>query len=231
MSAAGKPRLALFDLDHTLLAGDSDQLWCEFLLGLGVLDGAAFAERNMAMEREYRAGTVSAGAFAAFYISTLAGRSGQEWQGTREAFHREVIAPRLSAAARQLVRERLADCALVVLTTATNRFLTELTARELGIEHLLATECEVGADGRFTGRPKGAPNMREGKVVRLREWLAARGATLADYESLAYSDSINDLALLEVADRAHAVHPDARLAAIAAARAWPVLKLHEGDAA
>ncbi|MFO1266099.1 MAG: HAD-IB family hydrolase [Rubrivivax sp.] len=222
-----KPGLALFDLDHTLLAGDSDQLWCAFLMRRGVLDRAAFAERNDAMERDYRAGTVSAQAFASFYISTLAGRSGEEWQGEREAFHREVIAPRLSAAARALVRERLADCALVVLTTATNRYLTELTARELGIEHLLATECEVGSDGRFTGRPLGAPNMREGKVARLAQWLAERGATLADYASLAYSDSINDLALLEAVDRAFVVHPDARLAAIAAARRWPVLKLHE----
>lgn len=221
-----KPRLALFDLDHTLLEGDSDQLWCDFLMARGVLDRAAFAARNAAMERDYRAGTVSVQAFSEFYVGTLAGRTAAGWQAEREAFLREVIAPRLSAAARALVRERQADSALVVLTTATNRFITELTALELGIAHLLATECELDADGRFTGRPRGTLNMREGKVTRLHEWLAERGERLADFESWAYSDSANDLPLLLAADRAHVVHPDARLAAVAAERAWPVLRLH-----
>jgi HAD superfamily hydrolase (TIGR01490 family) len=223
---AGKPRLALFDLDHTLLAGDSDVLWCEFLMQRGVLERAAFAARNAAMEREYRAGTVSAQAFCGFYVSTLAGRTPQAWQPEREAFLREVIAPRLGRAARELVHEQLREGALVVLTTATNRFITELTAAELGIEHLLATECEIGADGRFTGRTQGTLNMREGKVERLQAWLASRGVQLADCESLAYSDSTNDLALLEAVDHAFAVHPDARLAAIAQQRGWPVLQLH-----
>jgi HAD superfamily hydrolase (TIGR01490 family) len=221
-----KPRLALFDLDHTLLAGDSDQLWCEFLMQRGLLDRSAFAERNRQMERDYRAGIVGTLAFSSFYVSTLAGRSPAAWLPEREAFHREVIAPRLAAAARALVRERQADCSLVVLTTATNRFITELTAAELGIEHLIATECELADDGSFTGRPRGTLNMREGKVTRLNDWLAARGRALGDFESWAYSDSMNDLPLLEAADRPHAVHPEARLAAIAAERGWPVLTLH-----
>lgn len=223
---AGKPRLVLFDLDHTLLEGDSDVLWCEFLMQRGILERGSFEPRNAAMEREYRAGTVSTRAFSEFYVGTLAGRTAAAWQDERELFLREVVAPRLSAAARALVRERQADSALVVLTTATNRFITELTAAELGIEHLLATECEVDAEGRFTGRPLGTLNMREGKVTRLHQWLAERGEQLADFESWAYSDSSNDLPLLAEVDRAHAVHPDARLAAVAATRGWPVLRLH-----
>ncbi|MBI5716182.1 MAG: HAD-IB family hydrolase [Burkholderiales bacterium] len=220
-----RPRLVLFDLDHTLLAGDSDMLWCEFLMQRGILERASFAERNAAMDRDYRAGTVSTRAFSEFYVGTLAGRSAAAWQPEREAFLREIVAPRLSPAARALVHEHLRD-ALVVLTTATNRFITELTAVELGIEHLLATECEVDAAGLFTGRPLGTLNMREGKVVRLHEWLAARGQRLGEFESWAYSDSINDLALLGAVDKPHAVHADARLAAIAAERGWPMLQLH-----
>jgi HAD superfamily hydrolase (TIGR01490 family) len=223
---AGKPRLALFDLDHTLLAGDSDVLWCEFLMQRGILDRAAFAGRNAAMDREYRAGTVSPQAFCEFYVSTLAGRTPEGWQPEREAFVHEVIAPRLGDTARALVHERQREGALVVLTTATNRFITELTAAELGIEHLLATECEIGADGRFTGRTLGTLNMREGKVERLHAWLSKRGARLGDCESYAYSDSTNDLALLEAVDHALVVHPDARLAAIAKQRGWPTLQLH-----
>jgi len=221
-----RPRLALFDLDHTLLEGDSDVLWCEFLMQRGVLDREQFAVRNETMERDYRAGTASTQAFSEFYVATLAGRSALSWQPERERFVREVIAPRLGRPSRELVRERQSEGTLVVLTTATNRFLTELTAAELGISHLIATECEVASDGRFTGRTTGTLNMREGKVARLHAWLAERGQQLADFETLAYSDSMNDLALLEAVDQPHAVHPDARLAAIAAARGWPVLQLH-----
>lgn len=223
----GRPRLVLFDLDHTLLAGDSDVLWCEFLIARGILDRENFAARNATMDRDYRAGTVSARAFSEFYVSTLAGRSAAGWQPEREAFLREAIVPRLSRAARNLVRERQHDSALVVLTTATNRCITELTAVELGIEHLIATECELDAAGRFTGRPTGTLNMREGKVERLHAWLAGRGQRLADFESWAYSDSTNDLPLLGAVDKAHAVHPDARLATIARDQGWPVLHLHE----
>ncbi len=232
---SAKPRLALFDLDHTLLEGDSDVLWCEFLMQRGVLDRAHYAQRNLAMDRGYRAGTVSTQAFSEFYVGTLVGRSAHAWQPEREAFLREAIAPRIGAAARALVREHQREGALVVLTTATNRFITELTAAELGIEHLIATECEVGPDGDFTGRTTGTLNMREGKVARLHHWLAQRGERgghgqrgqhLGDFESLAYSDSMNDLALLEAADRPHVVHPDVGLAAIAAERGWPVLRLH-----
>ncbi len=225
-----KPRLALFDLDHTLLDGDSDVLWCAFLMDQGVLDRASFQPRNAAMECDYRAGTVSVQDFSAFYVSTLAGRTPAQWEATRQAFLKDVVAPRLSQAARALVRRQQAEGATVVLTTATNRFITELTARELGIEHLIATDCEVAADGplqgRFTGRPQGTLNMREGKVTRLHAWLGRRGQRLEDFDSWAWSDSTNDLPLLQAVQHPVATHPDARLAALAAERGWPVLHLH-----
>lgn len=225
-----KPRLALFDLDHTLLEGDSDVLWCAYLMDRGVLDRASFEPRNAAMDRDYRAGTVSVQAFSAFYVSTLAGRTPAQWEATRQAFLNDVVAPRLSAAARALVKQQQGEGATVVLTTATNRFITELTAVELGITHLIATDCEVAADGplqgRFTGRTVGTLNMREGKVTRLHDWLAARGERLQDFDSWAWSDSLNDLPLLQAVDHPVATHPDARLAAVAAERGWPVRHLH-----
>ena len=219
-------KLALFDLDHTLLDGDSDVLWCDFLVERGVLDRATFSARNAAMARDYQAGTVSVQAFCDFYLSTLAGRTAAQWEPLRGGFLRDVVAPRIGAAARALVRRHQEEGALVVLTTATNRFITELTAQELGIAHLIATDCEVAADGRFSGRTQGTLNMREGKVLRLHGWLAARGQALADFESWAFSDSSNDLPLLQAVQHAVVVHPDAHLAAEAARRGWPVLQLH-----
>jgi HAD superfamily hydrolase (TIGR01490 family) len=223
---AGRPQLVLFDLDHTLLEGDSDVLWCEYLMQQGLLDRASFAPRNEAMERAYLAGTVSVQAFSSFYVSTLAGRSAAEWEPLRRAFLGDVVAPRIGGRARALVAGQRQAGALVVLTTATNRYITELTAGYLGIEHLLATECELDAQGRFTGRPAGTVNMREGKVTRLHAWLAERGERLADYESWAYSDSMNDLPLLGATDHAVVVHADERLARVAAERGWPALRLH-----
>lgn len=217
-------KLVLFDLDHTLLDGDSDVLWCEFLMDRGVLDRAVFEPRNRRMEADYKAGTVSTQAFCEFYVGTLAGRSAAEWQPLREAFLHERIAPRLLAAGGDCIEAHRRAGDEIVLTTATNRFITELTAEALGIEHLLATECELGDDGRFTGAVAGTLNMREGKVARLREWLVAQGRALEHEDSVFYSDSINDLALLSGVRRAVAVDPDARLAAEAQQRRWPVLR-------
>jgi HAD superfamily hydrolase (TIGR01490 family) len=219
-----KPRLTLFDLDETLLAGDSDVLWCDFLMARGLLDTAEFAPRNADMEVRYRAGTVSAQEFAGFYVSTLAGRSPAALEPLREEFLRDWIAPRIPPAAAQLVQAHLSAGDLVVMTTATNRYITELTARHFGIAHLLATEAEV-AQGLFTGRTTGTLNMRAGKVERLHEWLRGRRESLPAFHSIAYSDSINDLPLLEAVNDAVAVDPDARLAAVAAQRGWRVLSL------
>jgi len=128
------------------------------------------------MDTAYRAGTVSAQAFSEFYVSTLADRSAEEWEPLRQAFVHDVIAPRIPRAARRLVRSHLVAGDLVVLTTATNRFIAEPTAARLSIKNVIATECELDAFGRFSGRPSGTLNMREGKVTRLHDWLAERGA-------------------------------------------------------
>lgn len=225
---APRPRLALFDLDHTLLDGDSDVLWCDFLMARGVLDRAVFEPRNAAMERDYRAGSVSAADFSAFYVSTLAGRTPADWSVLRQDFLDHEVLPRIGDDARALLARHRARDDLLVLTTATNRFLTELTARVLGFEHLLATECEQDAAGRFTGRPAGVLNMREGKVTRLHAWLAARGESLPDFHSSFHSDSINDLPLLSEVDEPVVVDADARLAAVATERGWPALRLYRG---
>jgi HAD superfamily hydrolase (TIGR01490 family) len=217
-------RLTIFDLDHTLLDGDSDVLWCEFLMDRGLLDRAEFGVRNTQMERAYRDGTVGVAEFCSFFIATLALKSRPQWEPWRRAFLAEVIAPRLPAAAHTLVRQHLDEGDLVVMSTATNRFITELTARHLGIEHLIATECEQAGDT-FTGCMTGTPNMREGKVARLQAWLAERGLKLADCDTTFYSDSMNDLPLLSVVKYAVTVNPDERLAAVAAERGWPVLNL------
>jgi HAD superfamily hydrolase (TIGR01490 family) len=216
--------LALFDLDHTLLSGDSDVLWCDWLMCEGVLDRASFEPRNAAMEAGYKAGTVSVAEFCGFYVGTLAGRTLEQWHPMRQRFLVEEIAPRIPPAARDQVRHHQDAGHTVVLTTATNRVITELTAQHLDIEHLIATDCEVGADGCFTGRVAGTPNMREGKVARLQTWLAERGTRLDALDSIAYSDSMNDAPLLSAARRAVAVDPDPRLAALARDRGWKVLR-------
>ena len=218
-------RLTLFDLDHTLLDGDSDQLWCEFLMARGVLPRDPFESLNRAMARDYAAGRVGAQAFCNFYIGTLAGRTAGEWAALRRDYAARCIVPRFAAAAQALVGAHRDAGELLVLTTATCRFLSEPSALHLGIAHLIATECELDAAGRFTGRCLGVPNMREGKLQRLHDWLGQRQLRLADCESTLYSDSINDLPLLGAVGRAVAVNPDERLAAEAAARGWPVISL------
>jgi HAD superfamily hydrolase (TIGR01490 family) len=220
-----KPGLTLFDLDETLLSGDSDVLWCDFLMDEGVLDRAAFAARNADMAARYEAGTVGTEEFANFYVGTLAGKTPAEWEPLRRRFLAERIAARIPGPAKDLVARHHDAGDLVVMTTATNRFITELTARHFGIEHLLATEPEVQG-GVFTGRTQGILNMRQGKVERLHAWLAARGQSLAQFTSTAYSDSINDLPLLEAVDSGVVVDPDPRLATIAGERGWTLLRIH-----
>jgi HAD superfamily hydrolase (TIGR01490 family) len=219
-----KPKLTCFDLDHTLLSGDSDVLWCDYLVGTGHLDRRQFEAKNAAMEAQYKAGTVAIDEFANFYVSTLAGRAPEDWEPVRQSFFRERICPHIPVSAMNLVKQHQDADDLVVLTTATNRFITELTARHLGNLHLIAIEPEL-VGGVFSGKTTGILNMREGKVVRLTEWLTGRGRQLSDFDSTAYSDSINDLALLVAVDHAVAVDPDARLQAEALARGWPVLRL------
>ena len=219
-------KLALFDLDHTLLDGDSDVLWCDFLIERGALDRATFGARNAQMALDYRAGSISTQAFCDFYVSTLAARTRREWEPLRSEFLAEVVAPRIGVSARKLVQRHVDAGDLVLLTTATNRFITELTAIHLDIEHLIATECELDAAGNFSGRTIGTLNIREGKVERLNAWLQSRGIDWQDCDATFFSDSINDLPLLSAVQHAVAVNPDARLAAVAAQRGWPTIRLH-----
>ena len=218
-------RLALFDLDHTLLSGDSDVLWCQFLIDEGLLDRAEFEPRNRAMAERYAQGLATPAEFSGFYAQTLAGARVADWQTLRERFHADVVAPRIPASARDLVERHRQRGDRLVLTTATSRFLTELTALGLGIDDLIATELEIDG-GSYTGRTSGMPNMREGKVERLRDWLAAQGLPASAFaDATFYSDSANDLPLLQAVGHAVAVDPDAVLEACARDHGWTVLRL------
>lgn len=218
-----RPHLVLFDLDHTLLQGDSDQLWCDFLVDQNLIPAEPLASRNREMEQRYKAGTVDVRAFCEFYIGTLSLMDAAAWQPWRTRFLQQSIVPRLAPAGVRQLREHQAAGHRVAITTATNRFITELTADHLGVGDLIATESER-LEGRFTGRVEGQPNMREGKVLRLQHWLEQQGWNLSDLHSTAYSDSINDLPLLEAVAQPVCAQPDARLERIAHERGWPVVR-------
>lgn len=216
-------RLALFDLDHTLLDGDSDQLWCNFLIEKGLLDKAIFSAKNEAMARDYKSGAVDVQAFCEFYIGTLTLKTPQEWEPLRQEFLNTWIMPRLCEGGKAQIRTHQAKGDRVVMTTATNRFITELTAAHLGIAELIATEADV-KDGLFTGKALGVLNMREGKVQRLMAWCKQQHLQWAQLETWGYSDSINDLPLLEAVNHPTVTQGDAKLRAVAAHRGWPQIE-------
>ncbi len=219
-------RLALFDLDNTLLTGDTDILWCDFLIAQGRLDATTFAAASADMERRYQGGEATAEEFCAFYVSLLKGIHRRDGEVLRQRFFDESIRPRLSADARELVEKHRALGEVLILTTATNRFITEFTARDLGIEILIAIEAEE-IDDVFTGKTLGVLNMREGKVTRLKQWLEARNWPLSMIGGATfYSDSINDLPLLSAVANPVAVDADVKLAQEASKRGWPTLQLH-----
>jgi HAD superfamily hydrolase (TIGR01490 family) len=217
--------LALFDLDHTLLTLDSDDSWVEHLVERKLIDRKSFEERNRIIGEGYRCGEVGLLEFTEFYLSTLAATPMASLQAWRADYLRERILPAIPATARDLVQGHLRKGDLCVLTTATNRFLSEPIAHELGFEHLIATEPET-RDGTFTGKVDGIPNMRDRKIDRLDAWLARRGLRLDGFrESWFYSDSRNDIPLLSKVTHPVAVNPDATLAALATERHWPVLAI------
>lgn len=224
MTPQSMTTLALFDLDHTLLDGDGDDLWCRFLLRHGLVD-AGMQNQNEQMGADYRAGRVSVEAFSDFYASLLAGRTPAEWAPWQARFVAEEIRHRLPEAARALVTSHRAAGHVLVLTTASNSVIAERSAAELGFTNWLSTELEL-VNGVFTGQVRGLPNMREGKLHRMHAWLVEQDlppSALAG--AWFYSDSINDLPLLEQATHPVAVHPDERLAAISRERGWPILEL------
>ncbi len=215
--------IALFDLDETLIDGDSDYLWGRFLAREGVVDGARYEAENRRFYEDYLRGTLDIDAFLRHQLAPLAALEPDRLEDLRGRFLREEIEPRILPAARALVARHRAAGDRPVIITATNRFITGPIARLLGVEDLIATEPERGPDGRYTGRHVGIPAFREGKVRRLRAWLAERGLDLAG--SWFYSDSHNDLPLLELVEHPVAVDPDPRLARVARERGWPVISL------
>ena len=190
-----------------------------------LVDAEPLASRNREMERGYKSGTVEVDAFCEFYIGTLCLMDPQAWQPWREQFLQQCIVPRLAPAGQQQIREHQRAGHRVVITTATNRFITELTAQHLRIEHLIATECEL-REGVFSGRTRGVLNMRAGKVERLHAWLGERGQAFGAFaHTTAYSDSINDLPLLQAVHEPVAVDPDAKLLAHAQQQGWRTISL------
>jgi HAD superfamily hydrolase (TIGR01490 family) len=219
-------RLALFDLDNTLLAGDSDYEWGQFMCDQGVVDRAAYEAQNRVYYEQYADGTLDIHEYLGFALRPLAAHSPEELARWHAQFMRERIAPMILPAARALVRRHLAAGELCAIITATNSFVTAPIAREFGIEHLIATEPERARDGRFTGRVAGTPCFREGKLARLDQWLAGLGRRMAEFEaSTCYSDSQNDLPLLQRVTRPVAVDPDETLAGEARRRGWEQISL------
>lgn len=219
-------RLALFDLDGTLLPHDSDHAFGEFLIRLGLADGVEHRRRNDEFFRHYVEGTLDIGAYVEFCTSPWRGLPAAQLAELQRRFIDEVIEPELHPAALSLVRRHQEAGDRVAIVTATNDFVTRPVADLFGVPTLIATELGRAADGRPDGTIRGVPSFRDGKITRVRQWLAEEGATLEGFEeSWFYSDSTNDLPLLEVVSHPVATNPGPGLRAIARQRGWPIVDL------
>lgn len=217
--------LTLFDLDNTLLVGDSDYEWGQFLVDRGVVAREEYEAQNAQFYEQYKAGTLDIHEYLGFALRPLAAHSAEELARWHADFMRMRILPMIAPRARELVARHRDAGDLCAVVTATNSFVTAPIAREFGVPHLIATEPE-SVGGRFTGRVAGTPCFREGKIERVEQWLAGLGLRLeACEDSLFYSDSHNDLPLLGRVRHPVAVDPDAPLAVEAARRGWPVISL------
>ena len=215
-------QLAIFDLDNTLLAGDSDYLWGKFLAERGIVDAEFYEKENHRFYEEYKAGDLNIFEFLAFSLKPLTQHSPDVLASLHREFMQDWIQPIIPPAARQLLARHRENGDVLLIITATNRFITAPIAEELGVPHLLATEPEL-RNGWYTGRVSGTPCFREGKVERLQAWLKQTGNNLA--KSWFYSDSHNDLPLLEMVTHPVAVDPDETLADHAEAKGWPIISL------
>lgn len=217
--------LVLFDLDNTLLAGDSDYEWGRFLVDQGIVDGPTYEARNDAFFDQYKAGTLNILEFLAFQLAPLAAHPPDTLDAWHAQFMQTRILPMIGEAARRLVSQHQQRGSLCAIITATNAFVTAPIAEEFGIAHLIATRPEQ-LNGRYTGRPTGTPCFQAGKIVCLEEWLAGQSLGWTDFqESWFYSDSRNDLPLLERVSRPVAVDPDDTLRQTAVTRGWPIITL------
>ena len=216
--------LAIFDLDNTLLAGDSDHAWGEFLVDEGMVDAEDYKQANDRFYQEYLNGELDIFHYQRFVMGPLACHSMDELEVWREAFMTKKVAPMMLKKAAQLLDDHREQGHTLMIITATNRFITEPIAEQLGVEHLIATEPEL-VNGRFTGEVAGTPSFQEGKVERLNDWLAGHDESLDG--AWFYSDSRNDVPLLEKVDNPVAVDPDPTLAQIARDNGWPVMTLRD----
>ncbi|MFO7648542.1 HAD family hydrolase [Halomonas sp. 3H] len=216
--------LAIFDLDNTLLSIDSDHAWGEFLLEQGAVDPVAYREANDRFLADYEAGTLDIHAFLEVALRPLAENSPEQLAAWHQQFMASKIEPHILAKGEELVARHRTRGDTLMIVTATNRFITGPIAERLGVDHLIAVEPEV-VDGRYTGRVTGTPSYREGKVKRLEAWLADKDLTLDD--SWFYSDSHNDIPLLEIVEHPVAVDPDPSLREVAEARGWRIISLRD----
>ena len=225
MTRAADRGLALFDLDDTLLPLDSDHAWGEFMVREGWVDAAQFKRANDVFYADYRAGRLDIHAYIAFTTQPIRTRDATTLADAQRRFMAEVIRPNLRPAAFELVAAHRDLGDTMALVTATNDFVTAPIAAALGIDTLIAVRLERGPGATITGRIDGTPSYREGKVTRVGEWLATLGLTWSDFERVSvYTDSLNDLALLERATDPVATNPTPALEAIAKARGWRILK-------
>jgi len=226
--AAQAVRLALFDLDHTLLPLDSDYAWGQFTVELGWRDADSFTRANDRFYAHYQSGTLDIAEYVRFATGAVREHGRQQAQEAHHRFMQDVILPALREPALDLVRAHQAAGDEVVIVTATNEFVTRPIAKAFGVDELIAIDLEHDAHGNPTGAIRGTPSFREGKVARVEQWLSARGLNWSSVEhSTFYSDSINDLPLLEKVHEPVATNPDARLQAIASERGWRILNLFE----
>lgn len=217
--------LVLFDLDNTLLAGDSDFEWAQFLISKGVLDKEVHEARNQVFYDQYKAGTLDIFEFLDFQLKPLARHSRAQLDAWHREFMETRIRPMMTAKSQALVRAQLESGAVVAVVTATNSFVTGPIVRAFGIPHLVAT-IPAQENGAFTGKPRGTPAFKAGKIERVEAWLESLGLCWESFgKSSFYSDSHNDLPLMNKVANPVAVDPDDTLRAHASAHGWPVISL------
>jgi HAD superfamily hydrolase (TIGR01490 family) len=221
----GKKKIALFDLDHTLIPIDSDYEWGEFTIALGWCDSTEFKRRNAEFFEHYRAGTLDIHDYVRFATQAMREQGAAPSAAAHARFMREVVQKAVTPQALALVDGHRAAGDELVIVTATNEFVTRPIADAFGVKELIAVELERDARGWLTGEIRGTPSARDGKVIRVEQWLAARKLGWNEVETTFYTDSMNDIALLEKATHPVATNPDARLRALAAERGWRILEL------